>query len=148
MAKLATVAMPEAGLKATIQNEVNKLVQSIMARHPDAKHNAGRSILETFIWDEIQSVSKGRSDTMWERMEDTRIYLKPDPKPGHYECGESPHFVIKASVTSPVRRFNEAELAAVLEQSIYKIPPHQTKGFVDAAKKPGNPMTKLRIVER
>lgn len=135
------------GLSAQVQNEMAKLVQGIMSRHPDAKHNQGRSILEAFVWDEIQKVSKGKSDAVWERMEKSQIYEKP-LKPGKYECGESPHFVIKATVSEPVKRFKEEELARVLEASPFKIPPHMTKGFVGAAKVPGSPMTRLVIEER
>jgi hypothetical protein len=139
--------MSDLGLNAQIQNEMAKLVQGIMSKHPDAKHNQGRSILEAFVWDEIQRVSKGKSDAVWERMEKTGIYEKP-LKAGKYECGESPHFVIRASVTEPVRRFKEDEMIRVLEASQYKIPPHIGKGFVGAAKVPGSPLTRLTIEER
>jgi hypothetical protein len=135
------------GLAAQIQNEMAKVVQGIMQKHPDAKHNQGRSILEAFIWDEIQKVSKGKSDTVWERMEASKIYEKP-LKTGKYECGESPHFVIKATVSEPVKRFKEDEMIRVLEASQYKIPPHIGKGFVGAAKVPGNPMVRVSIEER
>ena len=135
------------GLGAQVQNEMAKLVQGIMNKHPDGKHNQGRSILEAFIWDEIQKVSKGKSDGVWERMEKAQIYEKP-LKPGKYECGESPHFIIKATVSEPVKRFKEDELLRVLEVSQYKIPPHIGKGFVGAAKVPGNPSVRLVIEER
>lgn len=135
------------GLQGQIQNEIAKVVFEIMKKHPDAKHNTGRSILEAFVWDEIQGLAKGKSDKAWERMETEGVYEKPE-KAGKYECGESPHFVIKATVSEPVKRFNEAELAKVLEASEFKVPQHKTKEFVGAAKLPGNPMTRLSIVER
>jgi hypothetical protein len=135
------------GITAQIHAEVGKLVQGLMQRHPDTKHNQGKSILEAFIWDEIQSVAKGKSDTTWERMEKAGIYEKPT-KPGKYECGESPHFIIKANVTEPVKRFQEDELARVLEASTFAIPPHMTKGSVAAAKVPGNSQVRVKIEER
>ena len=138
---------PTVGIAAQIHGEVAKLVQGIMSRHPDAKHNQGRSILEAFIWDEIQGLAKGRSDQVWERMEKAGIYEKP-LKAGKFECGESPHFIIKATVTEPVKRFQEDELARVLEASPFKIPPHMTKGFVGAAKVPGNGQVRVKIEER
>lgn len=135
------------GLQAQIHTEIGRFVNEIMARHPDAKHNKGKSILEAYVWDEMQSFAKGKSDAVWERMEKTGVYEKPT-EAGKYECGESPHFVIKATVSEPVKRFNEEALAKVMEASEYKIPPHKTKEFVGSAKIPGNPMTRLSIVER
>jgi len=135
------------GLQAQIQNEIAKMVFEIMKKHPDAKHNAGRSILEAFVWDEIQSLSKGKSDKAWERMEKEGVYEAPT-KLGKHSCGESPHFEIRASVSEPVKRFNEAALAKVLEASEFKVPQHKTKEFVGAAKVPGNPMIRVSIVER
>jgi len=137
------------GTAAQVHGEVAKLVQMIIARHPDGKHNKGRSILEAFVWDEVQRLAKGKSDSVWERMEHAKIYEKPEGnKPGKFECGESPHFVIKATVSEPVKRFQENELARVLEASQFKIPPHMTKEFVGAAKVPGNGQVRLTIVER
>jgi hypothetical protein len=138
---------PTVGIAAQIHGEIARLVQAIMSNHPDAKHNAGKSILEAFIWDEIQGLAKGRSDSVWERMEKSGIYEKP-LKPGKYECGESPSFVIRASVSEPVKRFQEDELARVLEASTYKIPPHISKGFIGAAKVPGNSQVRVKIEER
>jgi hypothetical protein len=145
--KEGNVNTPTVGIAAQIHGEIAKLVQVIMAKHPDAKHNQGKSILEAFIWDEIAGLSKGRSDATWERMEKNGIYEKP-LKPGKYECGESPSFIIKASVSEPVKRFNEDELARVLEASQFKIPPHMTKGFVGAAKVPGSSQVRVKIEER
>ncbi len=138
---------PVVGIAAQIHGEVAKLVQGIMQRHPDAKHNQGKSILEAFIWDEIQGLAKGRSDQVWDRMESTGIYDKPT-KIGKHECGESPHFIIKASVSEPVKRFSEEELARVLEASQFKVPPHMTKGFVGAAKVPGSSQVRVKVEER
>lgn len=138
---------PTVGIAAQIHGAIAHLVQTIMSKHPDTKHNQGRSIIEAFIWDEIQGLAKGRSDSVWERMEKAGIYEKP-LKPGKYECGESPSFVIRATVTEPIKRFNEEELARVLEASTFKIPPHMTKGFVGAAKIPTTSQVRLTIVER
>jgi hypothetical protein len=146
MSKLETITI---GTAAQVHGEVAKLVQTIMARHPDGKHNQGRSILEAFIWDEVQRLAKGKSDQVWDRMEKAGVYEKPEStKPGKFECGESPHFVIRASVSEPVKRFQEDELARVLEASQFKIPPHMTKGFVSAAKVPGNGQVRITIAER
>jgi len=136
------------GTAAQIHTAVGYAVQTIMQKHPDSKHNQGRAILEAYIWDEIAKLAKGRSDNTWEKMEKAGIYTKPDPKAGKYECGESPHFIIKATVSEPIKRFNEEELARVLEASQFKIPPHMTKGFVGAAKVPGSSATRLTIEER
>ena len=138
---------PTVGIAAQIHGEIARVVQAIMSKHPDSKHNQGRSILEAFVWDEIQGLAKGRSDQVWERMEKAGIYEKP-LKPGKYECGESPSFIIKAVVTEPVKRFNEKELARVLEASTFKIPPHMTKGFVGASKIGTSGQVRLNIVER
>src|SRR5688572_4069563 len=99
------------GVTAQINVEVGKVVAEIMKRHPDGKHNQGRSILEAFVWDAIQKLASNKSDQVWDRMEKSDIYRKPDGKPGKdLECGESPHFIIKATVSEPVKRFNEGEL--------------------------------------
>jgi hypothetical protein len=142
-----TETAPTVGIAAQIHGEIAKLVQNIMSRHPDARHNVGKSILEAFVWDEIQKLSKGRSDSVWERMEKTGVYEKP-LSVGRHECGESPHLLIKATVSEPIKRFNEDELLRVMEASEFKVPPHKMKGFVGAAKIPGNPMVRLIIVER
>lgn len=133
---------------ATVHVAIGKLVQEMMSRHSDSKHNQGRQILEAYLWDEIEKLAKGKSNDAWEKMEKSGVYNKPDNKAGKYACGESPRFVIKATVTEPVKRFNEEELARVLEASSFKVPPHMTKGFVAAAKVPGSNQVRLSIVER
>lgn len=135
------------GLAAQVQLELHKLLDTVMKRHPDAKHNSGREYLEAFVWDTVQKLAKSKSDQVWDRMEKSGIYEKP-LKTGKHECGQSPHFIIKATVSEPVKRFNEAELARVLEASTFKVPPHMTKGFVAAAKVEGNPMVRVAIEER
>lgn len=145
---MPTNTMTHIGPAARVHAEVGRIVQEVLKTHPDGKHNAGRSILEAFVWDEIQKLAKGKSDDAWDRMEKAGVYVKPDNRAGRYECGESPHLVIKATVSEPVKRFNEEELARVLEASQFKVPPHMTKGFVAAAKIPGNPQTRLSIVEK
>jgi len=135
------------GITSQIHMELMKLVQAIANRHPDARHNVGKVLVEAFIYDEIEKYAKGLSDKVWDRMEKTGVYEKP-LKPGKYEINESPHLVIKASVSEPVKRFSEDELARVLEASEYKIPPHKTKGFVGAAKIPGTCAVRVSIVER
>jgi len=135
------------GITSQIHIELMKLVQTIANRHPDARHNVGKVLIEAFIYDEIQKYAKGLSDKVWDRMEKTGLYERPS-KPGKYEISESPHLVLRASVSEPIKRLSEDELARVLEASEYKIPPHKTKGFVGAAKIPGNSAVRASIVER
>jgi len=135
------------GLAAQVQNEMAKVVFEIMRKHPDAKHNTGRSILEAYVWDEIQSYSKGKAEKSWERMEKEGVY-EPPKHLGRHTCGESPHFEIRATVSEPVKRFNEAALAKALLVSNYKVPEHVTKELIGASKLPTKPMVRLSIVEK
>jgi hypothetical protein len=123
---------------------VNKSVPN-----PDAKHNQGRLIGEAFLWDEVERYAKGKSDAAWEQMEKEGII--PDLnalETGDHELAYSPSFTIQATVTQPVKRFKQEELAQLLAKSKYKVPVSVTVELCDQAKLPGNPQRKIKIIER
>jgi hypothetical protein len=117
--------------------------------NPDSKHNQGRLIGEAFLWDEVERYAKSKSDAAWEQMGKEGII--PDLSTldtGDHELAYSPSFTIQASVSQPVKRFKQEELAQLLARSKYKVPASVTAELCDQAKLPGNPMRKLKIIER
>jgi hypothetical protein len=117
--------------------------------NPDAKHNQGALIGQAFLWDEIERYAKAQSDATWKKMEVEGII--PDLSTldtGDHELAYSPSFTIHASVSQPVKRFKQEELAQLLAKSKYKVPISVTAELCDQAKLPGNPQRKLKIIER
>lgn len=137
------------GTAALVYAGLGSLVNEIMKAHPDGKHNQGRFILESFLWDQIESIAKGKSADAWDKMEANGVFVPPNKEEaGNSVCGESPKFVISAKVSEKVKRFNGDELAKLLNKSKYKVPVHTAKEFIDKAKVGSTPTVTLRIVER
>ena len=135
-------------IAAVIQSAVTKLADDILRRHPDSKHNQGRYMAEAFVWDEIQSVAKGKSEDAWKRMVNEGIYTEPDRKEASDKLlATSPHLELHGKVTVPVKRFSADELAKKLKKQ-YKIPEATTKQLVDQSKVGTNGNLLLSIKEK
>jgi hypothetical protein len=134
------------------KTDIIRFMSGIAAKtlpNPDSKHNQGALIGIAFLWDEIQAYAKKKSDEAWERLEKEGIIPEIDKlEPGEHELAYSPSFTILASVTQPVKRFNQGELSMLMAKSKYKVPVSVTAELCDQAKLPGNPQRKLKIVER
>lgn len=143
----ANTANPSSYL-AKIVKAFNTLAQQLVDLNPDAKHNTGRRFGELYVWDELAKYAKGRSDALWKELEDEGIVATNGLEPGLHSIGESPHFVINAEITQPVRRFDSTVLANWFNKSKYKVPVIITKEQIDHAKVPTNGQTRLRIEAR
>ena len=115
--------------------------------NPDAAHNFGRSIGEAFIWDTIAYYAKKKSENLWEALEDQGFFDVEGLGAGQHLLTESPHFVLNAKISNPVKRFNERKLAEVLLKT-YKVPFPITIEMVDQAKVETKPSVTLSISER
>lgn len=134
--------------EALITKELLGFVAKLMDKHPDAKHNVGRAIGNTFVWDKIASISKKMSDACWKDFENEGIVPKKELDPGLHNLAESPHFSIIAKVTLPVHRFNADKLVGILHDSKYKIPLPVAKMFIEDAKQAGKSSVMLDIAEK
>ena len=117
--------------------------------NPDSKHNQGALIGQAYFWDEVEKYAKAQSEKAWATMEKEGVIPDIDTlDTGDHQLADSPSFSIIANVSSPVRRFKVEELGALLAKSKYKVPVSVTAELCDKAKVPGNPMPKLKIIER
>lgn len=120
-----------------------RIVQATLAMHaalmkdaPDTKHNVGHTLAQALIWDTIQSMAKKNSDALWKSLEvDGHIPASETLAPGDHAPLDTPHFVVTAKATLPVKRFSPDQLAQDLYKSKYKVPLPIAKQMIDEAKK-------------
>jgi hypothetical protein len=67
---------------------------------------------------------------------------------GDHELCESQFFKMTASISQPVRKFDEDALALALNKSKYKIPLAVTKEFIEACKLPTKGRVSISIIEK
>lgn len=134
--------------EALITKELLGFVAKLQDKHPDTKHNTGRIVGNTFVWDKIASISKKMSDANWAGFEDEGIIPKKELDPGLHSLVESPHFSVIAKVSMPVHRFNADKLVDILHESKYKIPLPVARMFIEDAKKAGKSTVTLDIAEK
>jgi hypothetical protein len=126
---------------------INDIIEDLLRDNPDAKHNVGNLIGEQFLWDEIAKYAKAMSEKTWKALEKVQDLDIEDLTQGDHMLLQSPHFVITASVSAPVKRFAVGELARVLKEK-YKIPEIISKELIDKAKVPTKSTVTIKIVEK
>jgi|SRR5882762_1470256 len=142
----AQEAMPTSYL-AKIIARMNMLTIALIELNPDAKHNTGRLIGEHFMWDQIAKYAKAMSDKTWKELEDQHEIDTEDLVQGDHLLVQVPHFVITASASAPVKRFNGGKFVADLKEK-YKIPEIVTKELLDKAKVGTKSSVTIKVVEK
>ena len=115
--------------------------------NPDQKHNTGSVLGLAFMWDEIADYAKKQSDRYWAQIEKEQEIDKAALAPGEHILVQSPHFVVRAKVTNPVRRFDPKWLAERLSRD-YKKPVPYFLGLIDGAKLEGKSNVSMLIIEK
>lgn len=122
--------------------------QLVPPKAPEKDSNLAVILGEAYLWDEVQSFAKKRSDMLWKQLTDEKVI--PDTKQldeGDHTLAESRRFVVTAKMTAPVKRFSADELAKIMKKE-YKVPEPRTKELVESAKKGTVGQCRLAIVER
>jgi hypothetical protein len=130
-----------------IVKELNAIETRLISQNPDAKDNKGRIIGEIYLWDEIQKIAKSKSDALWDAAEAEGLLKYDDLSTGQHLVAQSPSFVVTASVSEPVRRFDPDTLAKWLFDN-KKIPVIITKEQIERAKIPTKSQTRVAIIEK
>jgi hypothetical protein len=139
---------PKTSVAARLTIELNKIAQFIEKNNPDSTHNTGRMIGQAYLWDIVESIAKKHSNSIWDRLEKDGVISRDNLDPGAHELADTPHFVLSAKVTNPVRRFDDDEMAHLLKKSKYKVPEPITKQFIDQAKIPKKSTVTMTITEK
>ena len=132
---------------ALVLKELLGVVNRIIDKSPDTT-NMGKMLAEMYVWDEIAKLAKKNSDGYWNAAEKNGIYNASDLDPGTHTLVDSKGFALIATVTQPVKRFNQEQLARLLKASKYKVPEPITKQFCNASKMPTKSNVILAISER
>ena len=106
----------------------------------------GRALGELFLWQTVSKYADAKLNTAKQAVEDTGLILN-DTSPGQHLIGKSQHYAYAASVTNPVKRFDEDTLVELATKSKYKIPPVVIREWVNEAKIPGKPKVTKVVTE-
>jgi len=132
---------------ARIVKELSRFPDNVVL--PDSRHNVGKLLAQTFLWDTVAKYAEKQSAQLWDTLRaEGHIPAKDAMQPGDHALAESPHLVCSARVSEPVKRFNGDALAGLLFKSKYKVPLFATKEMIDKAKIPTKSTVTFTIAER
>ena len=140
-------ADPIVSLQLQVYNAVQSLVEKL--NWPD-KSNKGKSLQELFVWKHIGDLASKKYDQLMADLVEDGVMdnYKLNSTPGSYIIGESKTISVGLQVTQPRREFNMDLFCRELERR-YHIPPAVTKQLFDAAKQPGNSVSRrITIAEK
>lgn len=129
---------------AEINQAINKTSMDLLGKNPDAKHNRGRILGELFMWTEIERIAKAKKEAARNAAVGTSD--DEDRSPGQHELARSPNFVLTATVSQPVNRFDSKTLAGIMKKQ-YKVPEHATVEAVEKAKVPTKSTVTIKVAE-
>lgn len=113
---------------------------------PDTS-NTGKLVGEAYMWDEIASYAKKKSEQLWGRLEADGIIEPPDNTTASESVlYKSKSFIVNAKVSNPVKRFNPSVLAKALNKK-YKVPIPVAIQMIEEAKIGTKGTVTLSIVE-
>jgi hypothetical protein len=145
--KATTMSEATSTYAAKIASFLGKLGTN-STKNPDEKHNVGRVLGELFLWSQVEKYAKNRKDGTQKTIDSQGMVETNGLTPGNHELAVSPSFLYVAKVSAPYMRFNEDELAELLNKSKYKVPHAVTKELISKAKLPTKSAVTRTIMER
>lgn len=134
-------------LTSSFSTKINRAIAKLKDLEPQPdKANTAPLLQDAFLWDTVASQAKHKSDQAWDRIEKEGLYNREALEIGESVPVESETLALKAKVTNPVRRLDEAELIKLMGR--HKISHLKAKEIIEAAKIPGKSRVILSIVER
>lgn len=126
---------------------LNELIDDLQKRNPDVRDNKGNVLGEIYLWDEIRKIAAAKSEKLWDAAEANGILKYEGLSTGSHLIAQSQSFIVTASVSEPVRRFDADTLAKWMFDN-RKVPVIITKEQIEKAKIPTKPQTRVAIMEK